>query len=211
MRYIFMLLMFLWLPWGSHSTVCGTQVKPQTQPLALTAKILSQQYCSVNPNVTNLQIRVQLQFTNVGNQRLILYKGHDLFYQTRIRRVATSATTEKYEVNILNSRYFDEQPEKIDQPAPGKVFAILPPGAVYQTEMLVGLGVVGGGVNRGNDALKDGEHSLQLIVSTWYKSRNLAQKLRQQWQRKGLLWFEPLVSTPVNFMVESPRPQMPCR
>jgi hypothetical protein len=215
MKSLFALLIFLWLPWlplGGHATVIGGQIKSNAPPLVLRTKILSYHYCRVNPNLGNLELRVQLQFTNVGDQKLILYKGHDLFYQTRIRRVATSgATTESYEVSILNSRYFDEQPEKIDQPTPGKVFTILQPGATFETELIIGVGVVGSNVNRGNHAIKEGEHSLQLTVSTWYKSRSLAQKMREQWQRKGLLWFEPVVSTPVNFMAENPESQFTCR
>jgi hypothetical protein len=213
MTYLFTLLIFLWLPLSCHANLIGGQVKPQTpSPLVLRTKILSYRYCRVNPNLGNLELRVQLQFTNVGDQKLILYKGHDLFYQTKFRRVATGgATGDAYEVTILNSRYFDEQPEKIDQPTPGKVFVILQPGATFETEMTVGVGVVGSGVNRGNHALREGEHSLQLIVSTWYKSKSLAQKMREQWQRKGLLWFEPVISTPVNFMVENPESQFTCR
>jgi hypothetical protein len=213
MKSLFTLLIFLWLPWSGHANVIGGQVKSQTlSPLVLRTKILSHYSCRVNPNLGNLELRVQLQFTNVGDQKLILYKGHDLFYQTRIRRVATSsATNDAYEVNILNSRYFDEQPEKIDQPTPGKVFTILQPGATFETEVTIGVGVVGSNINLGNHAIKEGEHSLQLVVSTWYKSRSLAQKMRQLWQRKGLLWFEPVVSTPVNFIAENPESQFTCR
>ncbi|HVG35242.1 MAG TPA: hypothetical protein VM911_19400 [Pyrinomonadaceae bacterium] len=213
MKSLFALLIFLWLPLSSHANVIGGQVKSQTpSPLVLRTKILSRYSCRVNQNLGNLELRVQLQFTNVSDQKLILYKGHDLFYQTRFRRVAMSgATSDAYEVTILNSRYFDEQPEKIDQPTPGKVFVILQPGATFETVMTVGVGVVGSNVNRGNHALKEGEHSLQLIVSTWYKSKSLAQKMRQQWQRKGLLWFDPVVSTPVNFRVENPESQFTCR
>ena len=59
--------------------------------------------------------------------------------------------------------------------------------------------------------LAPGDHTLQLSVSTWYKSRSLAQKLRQQWQRKGLLWFDPLASTPIRFTARRPEVIAPCR
>jgi len=212
MKSLFALLIFSWLPCSGHAKVIGAQVKSNAPPLVLTAKILGQYSCRVNQNLGNLELRVQLQFTNVGEKKLILYKGHDLFYQTRIRRVASGgATSDAYEVSLLNSRYFDEQPEKIDQPTPGKVFTIIQPGATFETEVRIGVAVVGSNINRGNHALKEGEHSLQLIVSTWYKSKSLAQKMRQLWQRKGLLWFEPVVSTPVNFRAENPESQFTCR
>lgn len=212
MKSLFALLILLWLPSVGRAQVIGGQVKSSAPPVLLRAKILSQHYCRVNRNLGNLELTVQLQFTNTGDQKLILYKGHDLFYQARIRRVASNTTPgDIYEVNILNSRYFDEQPEKIDRPTPGNVFAILQPGATFETVVTVGVGVAGTGITPGNNTIREGEHSLQLIVSTWYKSKSLAQKMRQLWQRKGLLWYDPVVSVPVNFMVENPESQFPCR
>ncbi|HVS82793.1 MAG TPA: hypothetical protein VHE60_13770 [Pyrinomonadaceae bacterium] len=154
-------------------------------------------------------MNLRLRYTNVGNQKLILYKGHDLFYQTRIR--SASSGTQAYEVLFLNSRYFDEEFESIDQALPGKVFVSLSPGAVYERKLMVGIAVVSEGVERGDSTIRAGDHTLQLIVSTWYKTRSLAEKLRQQWERKGLLWFDPLVSAPIRFTVQRPGALPLCR
>lgn len=152
-------------------------------------------------------MRLRLRYANVGNQKLILYKGHDVFYQTKVR----STSVNPYEVLFLNARYFDEEFEGIDQPSPGKVFVTLSPGAVFEKDMVIGITVVSDQVERGSSAVRAGEHTLQLIISTWYKSRSLAQKLRQQWERKGLLWFDPLVSAPVSFVVHRPNLLAPCK
>lgn len=88
---------------------------------------------------------------------------------------------------------------------------MLPPGAVYEREMMVGVAVVGEKLERGNYALRAGDHTLQLIVSTWYKSRPLAQKLRHQWERKGFLWFDPLLSAPIIFTAQRPSALAPCK
>jgi hypothetical protein len=155
-------------------------------------------------------MKLRLRYRNASNQKLILYKGHDLFYQTKIRSVAGEGAGRPYEVIFLNSRFFDEEFEPIEQPSPSRVFVILPPGAAYERELTVNVPVVDVEAKRGNHAIKAGEHNLLLVISTWYKSRPLAQKLRQLWERKGLLWFEPVVSTPIRFTVQKPDTQTPC-
>jgi hypothetical protein len=164
----------------------------------------------VTSDSASLQLTLKVQYRNGGADRLILYKGHDLFFQIRIRS-APGNPAGPYEVWVLNSRYFDEEFEPIDEVSPGRVFTILPPGGIYQREIVIGVGLVRGKVERGDSAINAGDHTLQLSVSTWYKSRTLAQKLRQQWQRKGLLWFDPLASTPIRFTARRPEVIAPCR
>lgn len=196
--------------WLSAAAALSAQPKPLKSPLELTAAIVSQSYCAVTADSASLQMKVKVRYRNVGSQRLILYKGHDLFFQTRIRS-APGNTAGPYEVWVLNSRYFDEEFEPIDQNSPGRVFLTLPPGAVYEREIVIGVGLVSGKVERGDSTINSGDHTLQLSVSTWYKSRSLAEKLRQQWQRKGLLWFDPLASAPIRFAAHRPNLTPPCR
>jgi hypothetical protein len=191
-------------------TIFGTQLSTQTAPLTLTVEILDQHYCRINAETSSLQMRLRLRYKNVSNQKLILYKGHDLFYQTKIRSLSGEGAGLPYEVTFLNSRFFDEEIEPIEQPSPSRVFVILPPNAAYERELMVNVPVVDDGAQRGNHAIRAGEHSLLLIISTWYKSRPLAQKLRQQWERKGSLWFDPVISTPISFTVQKPDTQTPC-
>lgn len=192
------------------SVSLSAQPKPPKPPLELTAAIVSQSYCAVTPDAASLQMKVRVRYRNVGNQKLILYKGHDLFFQTRIRS-APGNPAEPYEVWVLNSRYFDEEFEPIDQASPGRVFLTLSPGAVYEREIKIGVGLVRGEATRGDSSIHAGDHTLQISVSTWYKSRTLAEKLRQQWQRKGLLWFDPLGSAPIRFVARRPDSIPPCR
>jgi hypothetical protein len=191
-------------------TAWAAQPKPLKKPLELSAEIISQSYCAVNQDFSSLDLKLKLRFRNTGSQKLILYKGHDFFYQTKFRS-APGNPSGPYEVWVVNSRYFDEEVEGIDQTSPGKVFVTLPPGGVYSTEIIVGVGVVSERVDRGDSSIRIGDHTLQLIASTWYQSRALAQKLRQAWQRKGLLWSDPLDSQPVHFLAQRPRVLAPCK
>lgn len=197
------------LIWLNLTAALSAQPRPKP-PLELTAEIVSQNYCAVTSDSSALEMRVRLRYRNIGSQKLILYKGHDLFYQTRIRSAAGNLAG-PYEVWVVNSRYFDEEPEAIDQTSPGKVFLSVPPGAVYTREIVIGVGVVNEKVERGDSSIRIGDHTLQLIVSTWYKSRTLAQKLRQEWQGKGLLWSDPLVSTSIHFVAQRPRLLAQCK
>ena len=196
------------LVWLSPASIDG-QVKPGKPPLELTAEITSQNYCAASSDSLTLEMDLKLRYRNVGNQKLILYRGHDLFYQTRIR--SATGGPQPYEVLFLNSRYFDQEFESIDQAVPGKVFVSLSPGAAFERTLLVGIALVSEGLERGNSAIAAGDHTLQLIVSTWYKQRNLAEKLRKQWEPKGLLWFDPLVSPPIHFLAERPPSPAPCK
>jgi len=203
-----LLLLVTALVWLSSGSVNG-QVKPAKPSLELTAEIIRQDYCAAGSDALTLEMNLKLRYRNVGNQKLILYRGHDLFYQTRVRSAAGGA--QAYEVLFLNSRYFDSEFESIDQSAPGKVFVSLSPGAAYERTLLVGIALVPEGVERGNSAIAAGDHTLQLIVSTWYKPRSLAEKLRKQWEQKGLLWFDPLVSPPIHFLAQRPTSPAPCK
>src|SRR6266487_5549609 len=117
------------------------QPKVAKPPLELTVEIVSQSYCAATSDSSAIELDVRLRYRNVGMQKLILYKGHDLFYQTKIRNRPASGAM-PYEVWAANARYFDEEFEPIDRASPGKVFVTLPPGAVYEREMILGIGLV---------------------------------------------------------------------
>ena len=190
---------------------CSTQsAYTQTQKqLELTSEIIEQSYCSIDQK-TSLQLRLKLRYTNVSSQRLIVYNGHDLFFQTKIRS-AQAAGAPLAEVLLLNMRYFDEEFERIDARTPGRVFVKLAPGASFERELMTGVGVTDNPAPASDTTVKPGPQILQLIVSTWYQSTKLADKLRQQWQREGLLWSQPLYSVPLKLMIDKPSTTSPCR
>jgi len=197
--------------WLNLTATLSAQPKPLSKPpLELSAEIVSQSYCAVTSDSASLEMKVKLRYRNIGSQKIILYKGHDLFYQTRIRSAPGNAAG-PYQVWVVNARYFDEEFEPIDQASPSKVFLSLSPGAVHTREIVIGVGVVNDKVERGDSSISAGDHTLQLIVQTWYKSRSLAEKLRQEWQTKGLLWADGLVAAPIHFVAQRPQLTAPCK
>src|SRR5687768_14118955 len=171
------------------------------RPLQLTAEVIEQKYCSINRDNITLQLKLRVRYSNHGAERLIIYQGHDLFYQIKVRNDASSGA-QPYEVLLLNMHYFDEEFERIDASSPGKVFEKLAPKEVFERELLTGLGVTDLDKHRSSTAVKPGRHTVHVIVSTWYQTPQLAVKLRRQWQRKGVLWTQPLTSVPVSFVIE---------
>lgn len=175
--------------------------------LRATAEVAGRRYCA-GERLNILQVRVRLRYENAGTERLILYRGKNFFYQSRIRGASGG---KPYEVVVLNSRYNDAEREAVNGSRPGGAFVILSPGATYETEVVVGVGVARGEAERGTNSILPGEHTLQIVASTWYESRKLAEELRTRWRGSGLLWFDPVMTEPLKFAVGFEEPATVCR
>jgi hypothetical protein len=182
----------------------------QERDLQLTASVINQQSCMVNASTDVLQLTLHLRYTNTGSRKLILYKGHRLFYQVFISRSKEEAAARKYEIRTSHARYYDEQPEKINHPSPSSVFAILSPGASYETKQTIAVTIAREGSSKFNTSILPGEHVLHLTASTWYESRKLAEELRERWQRIGYLWSDPVGSSFAGFVIDNRRPAVAC-
>lgn len=179
--------------------VRGARAEAAPPALLLTAEVVGRRYCA-GERAGILELRLRLRFHNASRGRLIVYRGKNLFYQTRIRGGREGA---RYEVVVLNSRYNDAQVEVVNGRRPGVAFVTLSAGETYEEEITVGVGISDGaeGAARGTNSITTGEHTLQVVTSTWYESRKLAEELRLRWMKHGHLWFDPVASAPVTFNV----------
>ena len=175
----------------------------------LTAELLEQTYCTVNTEIS-LQLKIKLRYTNLSPHPVILYRGHDLFFQTKLRS-EPDAAGRTYQVLLLNMHYFDEEFERISARSPSKVFVTLAPNQSFERQLIKGIGVTDQSKERSSTSVYPGEHTLQLTVSTWYQSPKLAEQLREQWRRKGVLVSLPLTSLPLKLVVEKPTTSPTCR
>lgn len=187
------------------------EVFGQDTGLQLTTNIISQRLCTVSASNDALQLTLQLRYTNVGRQKLILYKGNRLFYQIFISSSREEAMVRRNELRMTHARYYDEQPEKIISPTPGSVFTILSPGASYETRHVISVPVARDGPGRFNISISAGEHVLHLTSSTWYESKQLAEDLRERWRTRGFLWTDPLASNSVALVVDKNSPAVACQ
>lgn len=174
------------------------------QPLQLTAEIVGSRYCA-GDRLNILQLSVRLRYRNAGGEKLVVYRGKNLFYQTRIRGGAGKG----YEVVVTNSRFNDAEAEALGDRKPGGAFVTLRPGGTYENVVVVGVGVARG--ERVANTIAPGEHTLQVITSSWYESRRLAEQLRERWRGSGLLWIDPVAARPLNFNARPEAPAAPCR
>lgn len=183
----------------------------QERDLQLTASITEQQSCAVSAKHDALRLTLQLRYTNIGKRKLILYKGHRLFFQIFISRGSLDAAALINELRTTHSRFFDEQPEKIVAAAPGSVFTTLSPGASYETKQIISVPIARDGEGRFNVSIAAGEHVLNVTTSTWYESKKLAEDLRERWRTRGFLWTDPISSNAVAFVVDKNRPVVACQ
>jgi len=183
----------------------------QDRSLQLTTEIISQRYCAAGPDVNTMQLRLRLRYTNTGDQKLIIYKGDKLYYRTVISRHQAEAPIKKYDVDLIHARYSDGQTEHIEGPSPTKAFIILRPGSIHQIEQTVSVPVMRTTNRRIDGALEAGEHTVRVTVSTWYESKQLAEALRERWQRNGFLWTNTVASIPVRFIVNRQNQVSPCQ
>ncbi len=190
--------------------VRGEAPEANQPDLRLTAEVVGRRYCAGN-RLNLLQLTVRLRYRNAGSRKLILYHGKNFFYQTKLRGGAAGPPPKSYEVVVLNSRYNDAQPEEVNTGRPGGAFVTLQPGATYEDSIVIGVGVTPDGSDRPLNSIRPGEHTLQIVASSWYESRKLAEELRARWRGAGLLWIDPVATTPLTFNAEAAAPANACR
>lgn len=201
-RFVPLFLLLLFAP--AAATQLSVQ---QARPVRLAARIVEQRYCAGDASAGTdfLHFKLELRYENTGERKAIVYRGHNLFYVIKITRGAGEAaapTRRPDEWVATHARFFDERPEQIEASAPGKAFAVLAPrGGSLRTETTISVPVAraGGAARTTVNAIAPGEHALRLTVSNWYKSKPLAESLRERWKKHGFLLVEPVTSAPVPF------------
>lgn len=185
-------------------------VSEHKDSLQLTTSITKQKYCTGDAELDSLRLVLRLNFTNIGQQNLILYKGSNLVSKLMISQNLKDLSDRRFEVYASLTQVAEESNEKVGGPVPNKSFIILPSGATYKTEAIISIFAVRGNASGITGAVAAGEHFLQLEVPTWPASNELAKKSRSLWQRSGCLWYEPTISVPMAFKVEKERAVVDC-
>ncbi len=169
----------------------------QERDLQLSTRILKQSYClDRSAATTMLLLSLELTYTNVGDNRLILYKGSNQISYVRAALSEKDLTIGKYEVDMSTTWVSSGSGEVSDVGSvPDSRFAILKPGGSFK--------IVGETrIIDSDKVLVAGEHVLQVVTSTWEGSSEQARKLRNRWLRTGDFWYANTSSLPMRFRVE---------
>lgn len=174
-----------------------TQARPK---LELTTTVLHSEYCS---SPSNLALTLQLRFTNVGNEPILLQKKSSVIGGYMISRTLRKAA---------NRDYLEAASFTLDWTAAGftpdtpdrSAFTKLGPGESYSTERELRIPVFE------EKDLQAGKYFLQIKVPTWYYDPNRSSEFRGRWKQEGFLWTATITSIPMPFEVKRGEPTRPC-
>lgn len=179
---------------GQRSVLGDTESDAKLQ---LTTTLIDARYCSS----THLELRLRLDFANVGKRPIILYKNSSVIGAYKISRDERSAEQKKYEVNVAPMKTFSDSGLQLSRPNES-MFTILNANQVHSIEKTMALPI-----SRTPDIPSDypgaGDHVLQLNIWTWYYQPPMVQEFRKKWSRKGYLWSASVLSSPMPFTIAS--------
>lgn len=184
--------------------------RPSTpRPLSLAVEVIGSRYCAGDKGLGVLHLKLRLRYVNAGPEKLILYAGNNLFFQVFVAADGGATGPARYELKSTSARYVGRGPEKLEGSRPNGDFVTLPVGGAHETEVAVSLQVAPDGAPKSAGTIKPGEHRLMISTSTWYESKEVAERLRERWRRAGLLWSSPVSSKSVKFN-SRPSGAQPC-
>jgi hypothetical protein len=180
-------------------------------PLRLKTSVLGQRYCKEpGSDVSdNLRLRLRLQYINVGQDQLILYKHDNTVFREMISHDPQEAMENRY-IWDLSLMVITTNDEMINSQVPGTSFVLLPSGHSLEAETEVTIFAKRSSKGKESDGLPPGEYFLQVSVSTWPESAGFAEILRNRWQSFGTLWSSSITSEPMPFKIEGNRKVMNC-
>ena len=169
--------------------------------LQLTTKIIKQHY---EGSFAFLRWTLELTYTNMGNQTILLDKNSSLIYRSTVSRNLKAAASKKYEAETRSS-FISVSSMKAAGFRFGSVpevdaFVTLRQGESYSLETIYGARVYDG-TKDNEDYLRPGNHFLQVRVATWYYF-NEPGVYRERWGNRGYLWSQDVTSLPMQFTVE---------
>lgn len=190
----------------AHVTAQQSNRQP---PLRLAMEIVDQNYCTGDADLDGLRIHVRLTYTNISNRRLIVYK-RAIISRIMIGEDLADIEAGRFEVDSSLTELTAGGRECFKGSVPSGCFVVLPPGASYEEQSVVGVLVVRDDAREIAGAVRSGKHALQIEVSTWPESKALAEDLGRRWQRSGCLWYEPIRSAVISFTAEKQRKPADC-
>lgn len=192
-----------WLP--QHAAGRGTTGSPPTAKdgLELTTSIVEQKYCVGR----GMLLILQLNYRNIGERNLVLFKYGLAPFEHRISRSVEAAMAKDYEHVISPMMGSNTKDIEFGDEPSSSYFVTLKPGESHAPVNTINVPIFirADGEDDRDSGLNSGQHMLQVKVSTWPFSANSGTELYARWSRFGNLWTAPLLSMPMEFQVDVPR------
>jgi hypothetical protein len=177
----------------------------QIPRLQLTTKVVGQCYKSGG----TLRLSLNLEFKNNGGRAVILYKDSSVIGRYFVSRNPERAAKKRYEMDVSPMKSVLGSKLHFDSPDYNQ-FSLLNPGDSLSVETVLYLPLKGD-EGMAKDNLASGEHVLQVKAWTWYYHPRFSRQLREEWEQRGYLWSDSVVSSPMSFTVAPEQSGQRCR
>jgi|SRR5689334_18885555 len=164
--------------------------------LKLHTDLIKLETCSAD----RLRFTLRLNYVNEGKNIIILDKRSSVISNYLISRSLENAVNKKYEIEVPILLGLDAARMTMDSVPDESQFVLLKPGEVYRFDQVFSF-YIRAALEKHRSS-RVGLNFLQLVVLTWYYPRASNIKWRDQWQTKGYLWSDPIISIPMPFKVD---------
>lgn len=149
-------------------------------------------YCSSDSDFHQLDLKLELIFTNGGSRVLIIEKS--ILAEITYWRLAN--TEHDLDAAFWAHTLWLRSGGYLSDPGgtPDENYALLKPGRTYKVR--ADLTLISKKPLLGTHSL------LQVIVPTWSGTEKQAEKLKKKWEKIGVLWFKNVKSEPLPFTVD---------
>ncbi len=182
-------------------------VEAQHAPsLRLETRLTGQTYCRApNSNDTYVILHLQLKFTAIGDEPVILYRMCDQLLRKSLSSTLADANAGKYvqDWHISYAPFFYLKLIRGSEAFPPQdYFVVLRPNESYFLNASVSLSYCTPA--RPTCPSLSGEHYLRARYGTWRETEEVLARARQTWKPFGYLWGKDLTTEPIAFTVDEP-------
>ena len=176
--------------------------EPLDNPLDLKIAIVGQRFCPGDMDLSLLHLDLLLSFTNVGDEKVILYKKIGTAGQITVRRDLEAEKESKHEWQSTPLYIYEDE---VDEPPlgskPDDRLVIVSPGEIFRVKTNdVIVSVLREGRTAEGWGVRPGTYYLTILVNTWPPAIDLG-KLRRDWQEFGILFSEAVESNQLKFTI----------
>lgn len=199
-RFLLLLILFTHFPVASRSGVVTSSLPYPMEQLTLSTSLIGRRFCSGDAEVAVLQARLKLQYTNNGQQPVILSKNSVEVSSLIISRTVADAIAGNREMT-LDFHIVSAEDPRIAPRNYDAEFVVISAGESYYAETMAPV-VFTLSSKAVAGAVPPGPHVLQVQISTFPSVGKLREYGEQLARQKEYSWRDYVVSVPMTFAIE---------